>query len=279
MMYNLGDPTYKEALPVVEYQSLQYVLSEHVFIRKYRRTAVRFKADIGKRFIVRLKAWLNTCEVPSQAGASILAQVKAMRFFKPIALVALLPAVLAIEGQTVTSKDGITNFVSAEYVDRDIPLPDGTSITVRFYGNHTLLPGPQRRAWTPTGGPSNQCGIQEPGNWQGVTSGNSPNEADCAELAYAISFSPGYWTWGPQDVGLNYFTFVARQTCAFGVGLMPATCVNFSFGDTDVTDLIRDSIRMHAREGKLGSQGQWLYCDSYAPNQRKCATKWAIYHT
>jgi len=226
-----------------------------------------------------------------------------------LASIVALGTRLVAGNKLVTSLDGVEHMVPDTYEDRAIVVPSGEVITVRLYGNLTRLPGPAiapppppktlllraadrdkrgvrhptadaraaKREWIPTNGGANECGDEN--QWICNTSGNSPAEADCAEMAYAVSFELGYWRFTPSDVGLNYLTVVTRNTCAFGFGLGPASCLSVNLGNTDISDLIHSSISKCAYLGQLGANGDQLYCNSDAPGQVNCWTKWAIYHT
>jgi len=221
------------------------------------------------------------------------------------ALSSLLLASLVAGDKLVTSSDGVEHILPDIYEDRDITIPSGEVITLRFWGNITFLPGPalappppppslkRRRAqlndptassnvkrydWVGTGGQSDQCGNE--GQWSCNTSGGSPSESDCQEMGYSVGFNNGYWRFTPSDMPVgNYRTIVTRGSCAFGFGLSVTACNSVNLGNQDVRDLIRDSSPKCASGGRLGSKGDQLFCRSEAQNQGQCWTRWAIYHS
>ena len=187
------------------------------------------------------------------------------------------------EGKVRVTSDNIVVIVPADFRDIDVSLPNGKVTAIRVFGNYTDGAEPDNRessvlprGWVETGNTENLCGNQDPSWWRGRTSSGSPNEADCAELGYAVSFQRGFWSTGQLN---NYLTIALRGTCAFGVRLTVGTLCGgeYNVGNTDVTDLIRDSIRF-ALGGKLGAEGAFLPCRGPGGGN-SCAIDWAIYHT
>ncbi|KAL1839528.1 hypothetical protein VTJ49DRAFT_1430 [Mycothermus thermophilus] len=94
--------------------------------------------------------------------------------------------------------------------------------------------------------PKDTCGHS---SFNGDTNDNSPTIADCQRLASNLS---GEGTW------MVYVYHGTKTLATYGTCKFTATTISQTgtyVGDTDVQDLIRDSIRMFGKNGRIGAYG------------------------
>ena len=115
--------------------------------------------------------------------------------------------------------------------------------------------------------PANDCG---PAHFDNMSSGGSPTVGDCQQIAYNIR-NGGSWAVG---CGTGRHQLVQYGTCAFGVSCNEIAVINV--GNTDIIDLINDSIRQFAWSGLVGAEGT-MKCQNVAWGD--VDTWWGIWHT
>ncbi|PPR05585.1 hypothetical protein CVT24_002786 [Panaeolus cyanescens] len=116
----------------------------------------------------------------------------------------------------------------------------------------------------------NNCGNS---SFENLTSNGSPLAADCLRIASNIA---GGGSWAVAL--LAHHQLVEYGTCAFGVQAgFYLGVTNFKVGNSDIIDLINDSVRKYKWNGKVGSKGT-MPCQS-DPSQLNIMVDWGIYHT
>ncbi|PPR07959.1 hypothetical protein CVT24_002541 [Panaeolus cyanescens] len=102
----------------------------------------------------------------------------------------------------------------------------------------------------------------------------SPLVKDCQQIVRNISGS-GTWTtplWRQRKL-------VSYGTCAFGVeGVMPLGITGFKVGNSDIVDLINDSIKLFQWKGKVGAKGEMRCQPEPAIGMPHIKVEWTIYH-
>ncbi|PPR05583.1 hypothetical protein CVT24_002784 [Panaeolus cyanescens] len=106
------------------------------------------------------------------------------------------------------------------------------------------------------------------------SSPGSPLVADCQRIAQNIA---GGGTWHVALIG--HHQLVQYGTCAFGVQAPFAFAVwNYRVGNSDIIDLINDSIARFQWFDKVGAKGV-MACQSDPSGQFMPNVEWGIYHT
>ncbi|PPQ75191.1 hypothetical protein CVT24_010130 [Panaeolus cyanescens] len=133
----------------------------------------------------------------------------------------------------------------------------------------------------------NDCGTS---TFDNQTSGASPRVDDCLTIARNIA-GGGSWVcyfwffiiaWALTVLKavalLAQHQLVQYGTCAFGVQAgFYLGVTNFKVGNSDIIDLINDSVRMFQWNGLVGSKGT-MACQS-DPSQLPIIVDWGLYHT
>lgn len=114
----------------------------------------------------------------------------------------------------------------------------------------------------------NDCGDA---NFINRSSAASPTVADCEQIIRNID-GGGSWSVG---VGFQR-QLVQYGTCAFGVKGDAGNEATFKVGNSDIIDLIRDSIAKFAWNGLVGAEGTM---DCQGQSLFDVTVYWGIYHT
>ncbi|PPR05584.1 hypothetical protein CVT24_002785 [Panaeolus cyanescens] len=138
-------------------------------------------------------------------------------------------------------------------VEFEEPAPQSPSITPLEH---------EARAWI------NNCGTS---TFINQSSTASPLIKDCQQIVKNIS---GGGTW--HVALIRQRQLVQYGTCAFGVqsGYIP-TATNFRVGNSDIIDLINDSIKKFSWNGKVGAKGV-MKCQT-DPGLHLISVDWTIY--
>lgn len=111
--------------------------------------------------------------------------------------------------------------------------------------------------------------------FENQTSGGSPLVGDCLVIIQNIQ-EDGSTDYTTQVVGKNQREIVSFGTCALGVEATKVDGnVNFVVGGQDVIDLINESVKRFASDGKVGARGN-MDCNGNVHSQ---GVLWGIYHT
>ncbi|KAH7079713.1 putative necrosis-inducing factor-domain-containing protein [Paraphoma chrysanthemicola] len=116
----------------------------------------------------------------------------------------------------------------------------------------------------------NDCGDS---TFVNQSSGGSPLIADCQQIVRNIA-GGGTWT---VSVVKSHRQLVSYGTCVFGVdgdggGLF------VHVGNGDISDLINDSIKRFAWQGKVGAKGH-MQCQNIDGGITYAGLNWGLYHT
>ncbi|PPR01772.1 hypothetical protein CVT24_001812 [Panaeolus cyanescens] len=115
----------------------------------------------------------------------------------------------------------------------------------------------------------NNCGAS---TFINQSSPGSPFVSDCRQIATNIA---GGGTWSVALIG--HHQLVQYGTCAFGVQAPFALGVtNFRVGNSDIIDLINDSISRFEWSGRVGAKGN-MPCQT-DPGMFNIDVEWGIYH-
>ena len=106
------------------------------------------------------------------------------------------------------------------------------------------------------------------------TSGGSPWVNDCRQIAYNIR-NGGTWT--TDGLVGNHRQLVQYGTCAFGVEVKGADTFvgQYKVGNSDIIDLINDSINRFQSGGRVGSEGR-MPCQKVVGGN--AWVTWGLYH-
>ncbi|KAH7071471.1 putative necrosis-inducing factor-domain-containing protein [Paraphoma chrysanthemicola] len=116
----------------------------------------------------------------------------------------------------------------------------------------------------------NDCGDS---TFVNQSSGGSPQISDCQQIVRNIA-GGGTWTVG---LGGEHHQIVQYGTCAFGIN--GDSSMNAAYiGNGDISDLINDSIKRFAWQGKVGAKGH-MACRSIQGAVSGGGLTWGIYHT
>ncbi|KAK2756302.1 putative class V chitinase [Colletotrichum kahawae] len=181
-----------------------------------------------------------------------------MRFENLFAISVLTSATAAI---TLPRRDA--TFESGTPVTKEITLPDGRTRTATFFAEFT----PEDAGWTPSSSFYDLCGGSSfTNNWNS----NAPLVDDCQFLQQYFASTGGYFQVENSDLdasGVSWSRLVSINTCGFSVRVNPRPATAGYIGNTDVSDLVRDSISGFSQNsqvsvgGNTGCQdadgGQW----------------------
>ncbi len=122
--------------------------------------------------------------------------------------------------------------------------------------------------------PQNMCG---PTAMRAGSAASAASVKDCQGLVGDLTGAAVYYkAWGWDDAGdVSYQVIASHGTCAFGV--VPAQVGaggDIYVGNADVTDLVSDSIRRFAKDGKVASLGTMSCSSTEGPLAGACG----IYH-
>ncbi|KAE8130935.1 putative necrosis-inducing factor-domain-containing protein [Aspergillus pseudotamarii] len=109
--------------------------------------------------------------------------------------------------------------------------------------------------------------------FENQTSDASPLVSDCQQITRNIA---GGGTWEVEDFGGQH-QLVQYGTCAFGV-TGDKSINGFYVGNSDIIDLINDSISRYNWNGKVGSKGS-MGCQSLTGLMGGVTVTWGLYHT
>lgn len=144
---------------------------------------------------------------------------------------------------------------------------------------NTIDVGPElmsRPIWAP-GGDADTCG---PSTFVGRTSRGSPRVQDCDTIREIhTNQRHGYYKVLLREYNIitNDWTPVFTYgSCVFGI--RDADADGKRVGNTDIADIIRDSIaRFGSGDGYIGAEGR-MDCEHNTGNGPRMATDWAIFH-
>ncbi|KAF9054896.1 putative necrosis-inducing factor-domain-containing protein, partial [Panaeolus papilionaceus] len=119
----------------------------------------------------------------------------------------------------------------------------------------------------------NNCGDS---SFINQTSGGSPTVADCRQLAANIA---GDGTWTVEL--LEHHQLAQYGTCAFGVqSYYHFNTFAYRVGNSDIIDLINDSINRFQLNGLVGSKGSMpCQSDPFGWAGYTATVNWGLYHT
>ncbi|KAF4436166.1 hypothetical protein F53441_13310 [Fusarium austroafricanum] len=103
------------------------------------------------------------------------------------------------------------------------------------------------------------------------STGGSPLVKDCQKITRNIA-GDGRW-----DLTVRHRQVVQYGTCAFGAEIVGQLTAGY-IGNTDIIDLINDSINKFQWEGKVGAAGE-MSCKSLSGRFSDARVRWGIYHT
>ncbi|KAB5511229.1 Ecp2 effector protein, partial [Coniochaeta sp. 2T2.1] len=104
------------------------------------------------------------------------------------------------------------------------------------------------------------------------TSPDRPTISDCLVIAKNIA-SGGHWE--VEAFGSDVHQLVQFGTCAFGVQAVPPFGDAFFYiGNSDIIDVINDSIRRFGMDGVVGAWGE-MHCGALLLGS---GVRWRIYH-
>ncbi|KAJ4005880.1 hypothetical protein NW752_001123 [Fusarium irregulare] len=119
-------------------------------------------------------------------------------------------------------------------------------------------------------GQEDMCGNS---SFENKSTGGSPKVSDCQQIARNIA-GGGKWTVG---AGGEHHQLVQYGTCAFGAQGAGSNMNSAFIGNTDIIDLINDSIKRFEWNGLVGASGV-MGCRSMTGIVGGVNMRWGIYH-
>ncbi|KAI8157940.1 hypothetical protein K4K49_007447 [Colletotrichum sp. SAR 10_70] len=184
-----------------------------------------------------------------------------MRFETILTISLLTSATAAV---TLPRRDA--TFESGTPVTKEITLPDGRTRTATFFAEFTPeesadAPAPisrnlnAKRGWTPSSSFYDLCGGSSfTNNWNS----NAPLVDDCQFLQQYFASTGGYFRVENSDLdanGVSWSRLVSINTCGFSVRANPRPATAGYIGNTDVADLVRDSISGFSQNSQVSVGG------------------------
>ena len=116
--------------------------------------------------------------------------------------------------------------------------------------------------------PSDECGDS---TFHNKSSGGSPLVADCQCLIDWLRQNNGWFSVSPA--GSGFAAFAHCGTCTFGAHTK--NIMGTVIGNTDIADIVQDSIKRFEWEGRVGAEGD-MGCYSVLDTAR---VEWAVLHS
>jgi hypothetical protein len=136
-------------------------------------------------------------------------------------------------------------------------------------GFYSPVDDPQPATFSQSNVEDNVCGIS---TFISLTSGASPFVKDCLSIVNHV-LDKGHWQVEAGSGKLHQL--VQSATCAFGVRYKSNSVAGYHIGSSDIVDIINDSIRMFASDGRVGSTGSMPCNDAQSESAN---VEWGLYH-
>lgn len=144
-------------------------------------------------------------------------------------------------------------------------LPTTPPETISETSTNPIHPLAKRQDWCSAPNYNNEYG-------GGDTSDGSPLVEDCLTMLKNIA-DGGDWT--TEQPGFR--TLTRYGTCAFGVQEHTPIILDFSVGNNDIIQVVRESIDKFAKDGRVGASGYWL-CSSKMSTHNYREAYWSLFH-